>query len=129
MDELEKKVLTMAKRILIVEDDPVQRRQMARVLRGAGYETAEAATGNEALRTLSEQEIHLVFTDLRMPGMGGSELLKRMRAEYPDIPVVVATAYPEDTDDLKPDLLLVKPFGMRQLEDAAWRMLERQGEE
>lgn len=114
----------MAKRILIVEDDPVQRRQMTRVLKEAGYETTDAATGNDALRILSEQAVHLIFSDLRMPGIGGAELLRRVRAQYPDIPVVVSTAYPEDIEELEPDLLLVKPFGLKQLEDAVHRMLE-----
>ena len=104
--------------ILVVEDDTVLRRQLARTLRGFGYGIFEAAEGLQAIRLLGDEEIHLVLTDIRMPCLDGISLLKYVKIFYPDIPVVVATAYPERVENLKPDALLCKPFGPVEL--IAW---------
>lgn len=112
-----KRRIFMPKRtvLLIVEDDDVQRRQMSRLLKAEGYEVSQASAGDEAIRMLSEQKIDLVLTDRRMPGVGGVELLNHIRANYPRIPVAIVTAYPEDLENLKPNAILVKPFGSEQL--------------
>ena len=65
-------------RVLIVEDDPVQREMLVGFLRDLGIETEQAEDGLQALDLLDSQQIDLVVTDLRMPGMEGSELLRKV---------------------------------------------------
>lgn len=101
--------------ILVVEDDDVQRRQMARALIANDYNVIQAAEGHEAVRFLAEQKVYLVLTDRKMPGMDGLSLLEHIRTHHSQIPVAVVTAYPEGMDDFKPDALLEKPFRMDAL--------------
>jgi CheY-like chemotaxis protein len=108
--------MVMRKRtILVVEDDFMQRRQIARVLGGHGYELFQASDGMEAIRILDRQRIHLVLTDIGMPYVDGISLLKYMRIFFSHIPVVIVTAHPEGIGNLKPDALLAKPFGPEKL--------------
>ncbi len=104
--------------ILVAEDDFVQRRQIVRVLLEAGYNVFEASEGLEAIRMLHARKTHLVLTDIRMPFLDGISLLKYIKIFFRQIPVVIITAYPEVTEDLKPDALLCKPFGEEEL--MAW---------
>ena len=80
-------------RILVVEDDDCLRRVTQAQLERCGYETAVSADVPEALSVLERQPIDLVLTDLNLPGMSGLELLNRIRIAYPEISVVVITAY------------------------------------
>jgi DNA-binding NtrC family response regulator len=85
----------MAKTILIVDDDPTQRRLMRAVCEKGGYPVVQAESGEQALSILQSQagaEISLVMLDLRMPGLGGMEALKRMKSYREDLPVIVLTA-------------------------------------
>ncbi len=81
------------KRILVVDDDESLRRVMQVQLQQSGYDAAAAASGAEALERLATVPVDLVLTDLKMPGMSGLDLLKRIRAEYPEVIVVLITAY------------------------------------
>ena len=80
-------------RVLIVEDDPAQREMLAGFLRDLGVETEEAEKGRRALDVLDSQPIDLVVTDLRMPGMEGSQLLKEIKSQNPELGVVLVTAF------------------------------------
>lgn len=85
----------MTRRILIVDDDPVQRRLMREVVGGMGFEVEEAADGNEALEALRGPDragIALVLLDLRMPGTDGITVLQTIKPERPDLPILVLTA-------------------------------------
>ncbi|MEL6361691.1 MAG: sigma-54 dependent transcriptional regulator [Pseudomonadota bacterium] len=85
----------MAKSILIVDDDPTQRRLMRAVCEKAGYPVLQADSGENALSVLqSEQgaDVALIMLDLRMPGLGGMETLKRAKSIQDDLPVIVLTA-------------------------------------
>ncbi|WDI31450.1 sigma-54 dependent transcriptional regulator [Hyphococcus flavus] len=85
----------MVKTILIVDDDPTQRRLMRGVCEKAGYPVLQADSGENALSLLqSEQgaDIALIMLDLRMPGLGGMETLKRAKSYQEDLPVIVLTA-------------------------------------
>jgi CheY-like chemotaxis protein len=101
--------------VLVVEDDFVQRRQIARALLEAGYDVSEASEGQEAIRLLDARNIHLVLTDIRMPCLDGISLLKYLKIFFRHVPVVVITAYPEETEDLEPDALLCKPLSEGEL--------------
>jgi two-component system cell cycle sensor histidine kinase/response regulator CckA len=84
--------------VLLVEDDEGVRRLTRRVLEQYGYRAVEARTGAEALELLNRDQphIHAVVSDVVMPGMGGSELVGRMRRLRPDIPVVFLSGYTGD---------------------------------
>ena len=85
----------MAKTILIVDDDPTQRRLMRAVCEKAGFPVLQADSGESALSLLQSQQgqdVGLVMLDLRMPGLGGMETLKRAKAFREDLPVIVLTA-------------------------------------
>ncbi len=79
--------------VLIVDDEPNIRRILAAMLKRDGYEVTTAADGEQGLAVLQRTPVHVVVTDLVMPRLGGMELLARVRAEFPDIPVIVITAH------------------------------------
>lgn len=81
------------RRILVVDDDESLRRVTQVQLEQSGYEVAAAADGNEALAVLERFPADMVITDLKMPGMSGLDLLKRIRAETPEIVVIMVTAF------------------------------------
>jgi CheY-like chemotaxis protein len=80
-------------RILVVEDEPLIRFEIAEALRQEGASVVEAATADEAWRYLSGGEpVDLIFTDHRMPGsMTGAQLAVRVRLKYPTVAVVVTS--------------------------------------
>ena len=80
-------------RILVVDDEPNVRLTFRAALEAAGYEVAEAADVAEALARLERAPADLVLLDLRLPGAGGLELLRRLRDEGIDVPVVIVTAH------------------------------------
>ncbi|MGH9584981.1 MAG: sigma-54-dependent transcriptional regulator, partial [Bryobacteraceae bacterium] len=83
----------MSRRVLVVDDDESLRRVTQVQLEQAGFESETAANGNEALAALQRSPAQLVITDLKMPGMSGLELLRRIRADYPEVVVIVITAF------------------------------------
>ena len=80
-------------RILVVEDDDSLRRVTQAQLAKSGYQTEVACDSLEALALLEKHAVDLVLTDLNLPGMSGLDLLKRIRVDYPEISVVIITAY------------------------------------
>ncbi len=78
--------------ILLVEDDDAARYTFARLMRAAGHEV-EARNGDEGLALLAKHEVDLVITDLAMPKITGFGLLTEMRLKWPEIPVILVTAY------------------------------------
>ncbi len=83
----------MEKRVLVVDDDESLRRVTQVQLEQAGFKTTTAGDGIEALSILQKSAPDLVITDLKMPAMSGIELLRRIRADYPDVLVVMLTAF------------------------------------
>jgi len=77
---------------LIVDDEPRLRQVLMHLMRSSGFDCREASNGEEALERLAERPATLVLSDLRMPRMDGTELLRRVRAEHPDTAVVMITA-------------------------------------
>jgi two-component system NtrC family response regulator len=80
-------------RILVVDDDESLRRVMQVQLEDLGYDVATAADGDSALGSLQLSTRELVISDLKMPGMSGIDLLRKVRAGYPETIVVVVTAF------------------------------------
>lgn len=106
-----------AAKILIVDDDPEVREILAETLLEFGYGVVQAASGEEALPILgARQDIDLVITDVRMPGMSGLELVEHARAFSPSLRVILISGY------FLPQPIAVrflkKPFHMHELASA-----------
>src|SRR5262249_22410886 len=81
-------------KLLVVDDNEMNRDTLSRQLERAGYEVKTAAEGLEALEMIDTQPFDLVLLDVMMPGLTGTELLKIVRAEHPanELPIIMATA-------------------------------------
>jgi len=111
-----------APHVLVVDDDTSFRNMLALHLsENGGYEVTSAVNGEEALTLLTTHQPHAVVLDLMMPGMGGMEALRRMKAQYPGLCVVTVTAY-EDLGGAHEVLALgavdylKKPFKLEHLD-------------
>ena len=85
----------MASRVLIVEDDPAQRRILEEMVKRFGFDAQSAESGVRGLEILNQPRgglFELVILDLMMPGMDGIEFLERMQTMRGDLPVIVQTA-------------------------------------
>jgi len=117
-------------RVLLIEDDEDNRELMGEVLQDAGYEVVLVASGAEGLRTLAEQSIDVIVTDLGMPGMGGLEVAQAAKEIAPSVPVVVITGF-ADREDIKRargreiDAVLVKPVDPDALTSVVDQMVKR----
>jgi DNA-binding NtrC family response regulator len=80
-------------RILIVDDDPGQRSLLDSFLRGQGFDTVLASSGERALEILRTEQVGMMISDVRMPGLTGLETLRRARQEHAVLPVLLVTAY------------------------------------
>jgi DNA-binding NtrC family response regulator len=80
-------------KVLVVDDEKNIREGLGKSLEMDGHEVALASDGKVAWQMVSSDEIDLVITDLRMPEMGGAELLKKITSAYPTIPVVILTGH------------------------------------
>lgn len=85
-------------KILIVDDEPFIRKFLSKYLSGKNYSIVTADNGESALEKLDSEPFDLVLTDLRMPKMGGRELLQIMSENYPEIPKIVLTGYGTSED-------------------------------
>jgi len=79
--------------ILVVEDDADLQAALCDTLALAGYSTETANEGGEALEILARRDVDMVITDIQMPGMDGHELLKQIKIQWQDLPVMLMTAY------------------------------------
>lgn len=83
----------MARTILVADDEKNIRNGLEIALEDEGYSVVQAADGNEAWEILTSKDVDLVIADLRMPGMNGQELLKRITSSYPTMPVIILTGH------------------------------------
>jgi DNA-binding NtrC family response regulator len=108
--------------ILIVDDNPNMSSLLAEMLEIFEFDSQRAGNGQEALDILGKDQFSMVITDLRMPEMSGSELLKNIKEKFPKLPVVVISGYSlaDDEDDLMSstaDGFINKPFKMVDIEN------------
>jgi DNA-binding NarL/FixJ family response regulator len=122
----------MAKRLLVVDDDPGLLRAVAETLRAEGYEVTTARRGAEALVRVAESLPDLIVSDIRMPGMDGYELVRNLRASARAklIPIVFLTAKDETADRIAGfrtgvDAYLTKPFEPDELLAVVANILKR----
>ncbi len=115
-------------RILVVEDDSALREAIVDTLQLGDFEVLSVDNGLSALAVLGDEEISLVFSDIRMDGMDGYALLQRLRALKPHLPVVLMTAYgtiEQAVSAMKDGAVdyIVKPFEASLLLEKAQRYL------
>lgn len=79
--------------VLVVDDEGANRYSVSKTLQKVGYVVSEAANGEEALELIARQSFDVVLTDIRMPGLDGIELLRRIREHSPEVIVILMTAY------------------------------------
>ncbi|MGZ5584630.1 MAG: response regulator [Usitatibacter sp.] len=86
------------KRVLVIDDDPVVGTSFNRVLTPKGYAVITAANGDEALAKIAREDYDVVYTDIKMPGMNGLEVARRIKEARPWMPVVIVTGYGTDAN-------------------------------
>lgn len=82
-----------ASTIMVVEDDNELREALSETLQLAGFTVLKAKDGVDALQKLTNASVNLIVSDIQMPNMDGQALLKKLKSAYPDIPVMLMTAY------------------------------------
>jgi len=110
--------------VLLVEDDPMVRTLIERILKKNGFRVLTASSGNEAIALLDENKspVDLLISDVIMPGMRGPEVARLLREKQPDLRVLFISGYADISASQKGDFdpetnLLVKPFSPEQLFD------------
>ena len=114
--------------ILIVDDQMGIRILLNEVLKKEGYDTYQAANGIQALELANNEKIDLVLLDMKIPGMDGIEILKRLRAFDSEIKVIIMTAYGEldmiqEAKDLGALTHFAKPFDIDDIRGAVKKYL------
>ena len=120
--------MAMPARILVVDDEPMVRALIARVLSDEGYEVVAVANGRAALDAArgAEVEFDLIVTNNYMPGLNGAELIERVRQDFPDLPILhiddisrqrLSKGLPDDVPTV------YKPFSIGTLREAVRKLL------
>ena len=122
---------TPCPKILVVDDEPIVRDVVCRYLERESFRTVEAADGDEACRVLRSEDVQLVVLDVMLPGQGGLEVCRWIRARS-DTPVIMLTGRAELTDrivglELGADDYVTKPFSPRELVARIRTVLRRAG--
>jgi CheY-like chemotaxis protein len=108
---------TLARRVLVVDDNMLVRDLAVEFLSDAGYRTWGAGNAVEAIRHLTERDFDLIFTDIAMPGLSGFALVRQAKQLQPGLRVVFTTGFipPEEWDEQRYGPVLRKPYSARQL--------------
>jgi CheY-like chemotaxis protein len=119
----------MAARILVVDDEPMVRALITRALTDEGYEVVAVANGRAALDVARSAEVgfDLIVTNSYMPGLTGSELVSRVRQDFPDLPILHVDDISKRgrLDYLPSDVpTIYKPFSIAALREAVRKLLE-----
>lgn len=118
------------RRILVVDDEPMVRTLIARVLTDAGYEVVVVADGRAALEAArgAETKFDMIVTNNYMPGLSGPELVARVRHDFPDLPIlhVDDVTHRRRANELPADVpTIYKPFSIAILREAVRKLLSR----
>lgn len=118
--------------ILIIEDDPVDRKLAGAVLSTGGHSISETTSAEEAMQSIAQSKPDVILVDLRLPGMDGATLVRALRAdpETRGIPVVAVTSFPEPfgREEMLAagcDAYFVKPIDTRSLPHQIKAVTER----
>ncbi|MGH7167081.1 MAG: response regulator [Nitrospiraceae bacterium] len=121
-------------RVLVVDDEPSIRKLVNLSLTKAGYEVVEARDGEQAIKVLNSDDnplmVDTILCDIRMPKVNGIEAIAYFRTQYPTVPIVVMTGYPDV--DLAVSLMrqgvldyLVKPVSKEELLTAITKSVDQ----
>ena len=105
-------------KVLVVDDDAIVGRSFDRVLTDKGYDVSTALDGEEALNKFSGDAYDVVFTDIKMPGMDGLEVARRIKAKCPWTPVVIITGYGTEENEAEARVLGLNGFVRKPLTPA-----------
>jgi DNA-binding response OmpR family regulator len=122
---------TASPQILVVDDEPIVRDVVCRYLERESFRTIEAGDGDEAFRVLRSEDVQLVVLDVMLPGQGGLDICRWIRARS-NLPVIMLTGRGELTDrivglELGADDYVTKPFSPRELVARIRMVLSRSG--
>ena len=115
------------KKILVVDDEDSIQIVYREEFEDEGYEVISALNGEAGLEKFQEERPDLVILDIRMPGMGGIQVLRQMKMINPDVPVILSSAYQEFKRELgswASDEYIVKSGNLDELKGAVKRLLE-----
>ena len=117
------------RKVLVVDDDPVVGASIDRVLSTKGYAVISAASGQEALDRIANEDYDVVYTDIKMPGMSGLEVARRVKASRPWLPVVIITGYGTGDNELEAREIgtagfLRKPLAPDVIEGSLYRAID-----
>lgn len=116
--------------VLVVDDEGAIRYSVSKTLQRVGYTVNEASTGEEALEVMKKERFDVVLTDIRMPGLTGVELLKRIKEVSPDAIVILMTGYASlgtavEALRLGAHDYLIKPSSSQDIRQSVARGVER----
>ncbi len=120
--------MSVLRKVLVVDDDPVVGRSFDRVLSGKGYAVITARSGQEALNKLEAEDYDVVYADIKMPGMSGLEMTEQVKAKRPWLPVVIVTGYGSPANEARAEAagvsgFLRKPLSPEMIEGSAQKAL------
>ena len=116
------------KQLLIVDDQPGIRLLLNEVFTKEGFQTFLASNGIEALKIGESEPIDCVLLDMKIPGMDGLEILKRLKASRPELPIIMMTAYGEnelleEAKGLGAMKIFSKPFNIFEVREEVKKIL------
>ena len=119
-------------RLLVVDDEPIVGKRLKQVFDKIGFEIETYTDSAAALAAIAEKPFDIVVTDLKMEGIDGIEVLKRVRAMNPKTRVIIITGYASpDTAELAQQegvfAFLAKPFRLDELKQVIYRAMEASG--
>jgi len=128
-DKMRKKIKSDQKNILVVDDDKSVRTTFSSVLRKEGYRVTAVKNGYEAIMAINEESFDLALVDLRMPGLDGIEVLKKIKSRRPETRVIIFTGYGSITTAVEAIRkgatdYLNKPFSPHELKAGVKKALE-----
>jgi len=117
------KMVVLDKRVLVVDDEQIVRDSCERVLKDAGYAVRTVGNGHDALEACRAERFDVMFTDLKMPGMQGLDVIRKVAKEFPETRVIIITGYPSQESALHAGRLgvfdyLEKPLSPERLSAA-----------
>lgn len=121
------------RRLLVVDDEPIVGKRLHQVFTKIGFEIETYTDSASALVAIAERDFDIVVTDLKMEGIDGIEVLKRVRRQNPATQVIIITGYASpDTAELAQQegvfAFLAKPFRLDELKQVIFRAIEMQSQ-
>lgn len=107
-------------KVLVVEDEPAMLAGLCDNLEFEGYEVTGSSRGDDGFNCIQKEDYDIILLDIMLPGISGFDILKKMRAQHIQTPVILLTAKGEELDkvrglELGADDYITKPFSLREL--------------